>query len=426
MTILNLLARRDRVLGAGTKLFYEQPLTIVRGSGVYLYDVDGRQYIDMYNNVPCAGHSHPHVVQAITQQLSTVNVNSRYLHTGIVDYAERLTALHAAPIDSVVFTCTGTEANDVAISIARLVTGGRGLICTDSAYHGNSSEVRKLTRTRDGVFDREIRGIPFPQTYRPIEENLPEDKLTKRYLAELQSAIDGFRADGIPFAGMMVCPILANEGLPNVPKGYMALAADMVREGGGLFIADEVQAGFCRIGKWWGYQEMEFIPDIVTMGKPMGNGLPLAGVAASSSLIDRFRESTRNGYFNSVASSPLQAAAGMAVLDVIKQEELRDNVIQVGAYLRKELRKVDRDCIGDIRGYGLFIGIEWVNNQKEKIPDQEGVIAVVNRLKDKGFLTYNSGVFGNILKIRPPLVFERKHAEAFLIAFNAVLTEIYG
>jgi len=162
------------------------------------------------------------------------------------------------------------------------------------------------------------------------------------------------------------------------------------------------------------------------MGKPMGNGFPLAGVAASKDLIDQFRKSTRNGYFNSFASSPLQAAAGMAVLDVIEQEGLRDNVLQVGTYLCEELKKIERKPIGDIRGYGLFIGIEWVRNHKEKIPDQEGVIAVVNRLKDKGFLTYNSGVLSNILKIRPPLVFEQIHADAFLVAFNKSLTEIYG
>ena len=244
MTTTELLARRERLLGTGTPLFYQEAVNIVRGEGVWLFDPDGRRYLDMYNNVPCVGHCHPHVVEAMYRQASTLNVHSRYLHEGVLDYAERLTNHHAEELASVVFTCTGTEANEVAMSMARIATGGRGIICTDAAYHGNSAEVSKLTRARDG--DPEIRAIPYPQRYRPLQEGVSESELTDLYLSEVRTAIDSFGANDIPFAGMLVCPILANEGLPDIPKGFMPQAAEMVREAGGLFIADEVQAGFCR------------------------------------------------------------------------------------------------------------------------------------------------------------------------------------
>ncbi|MEE9253530.1 MAG: aminotransferase class III-fold pyridoxal phosphate-dependent enzyme, partial [Pseudomonadales bacterium] len=334
MTTTALLARRERLLGAGAPLFYTEPVNIVRGEGVWLFDPDGRRYLDLYNNVPCVGHAHPHVVAAMHRQAATLNVHSRYLHAGILDYAERLMDLHANPLTSVVFTCTGTEANEVAMRMARTVTRARGIICTNAGYHGNSAEVGKLTHAQPGQ-SAEIRSIPYPQRYRPLRDDVPEAELTELYLAEVRSAIDDFATNDIAFAGMLVCPILANEGLPDIPRGFMPRAAEIVREAGGLFIADEVQAGFCRTGQWWGYEVTDFVPDIVTMGKPMGNGLPLAACAATLELVDVFRKQTR--YFNTFASSPLQAAVGMAVLDVIETEELRQNAAQVGAYLRSEL-----------------------------------------------------------------------------------------
>ncbi len=424
MTATELLSRRERLLGAGTPLFYQEPVNIVRSQGVWLYDANGRRYVDMYNNVACVGHCHPHVVEAMHQQAGRLNVHSRYLHEGILDYAQRLIDLHAKKLTSVVFTCTGTEANEVAMLMARAVTGGRGFICTNAAYHGNSAEVGKLTRAREA--NAEIRAIPYPQRYRPLRDGVPESELTELYLAEVQAAIDGFEANGIPLAGMLVCPILANEGLPSIPTGFMPRAAEMVRDAGGLFIADEVQAGFCRTGKWWGYQVMGFVPDIVTMGKPMGNGLPLGGVAAKTEYVNAFRQRTR--YFNTFASSPLQAAVGMAVLDVIEAENLRQNVASVGDYLRGELTQL-QECyppMADIRGHGLFIGLEWVSDRAAKTPDRHGAVVFVNRMKDKGFLIGNAGALGNVLKIRPPLVFAREHADLFLTAFEETMGELYG
>ncbi len=426
MTTTDLFARRERLLGAGTPLFYEEPINIVRGEGAWLFDVDGRRYVDMYNNVPCVGHCHPHVVEAMHRQASTLNVHSRYLHEGVLDYAERLTNLHADPITSLVITCTGTEANEVAMSMARAATGGRGIICTDAAYHGNSAEVGKLTRVgaTDHGPDAEVRAIPFPQSYRPLKKGASPSELTELYLAEVQAAIDGFKADGIPLAGMLVCSILANEGLPDIPPNFMPLAAEMVRKAGGVFISDEVQAGFCRSGQWWGYEVTDFVPDIVSMGKPMGNGMPLAGVAASEELVNIFRQEKR--YFNTFASSPLQAAVGMAVIDVIEDENLRESVAQVGDYLRDELRQMQERCdpMGDVRGHGLFIGIEWVSDRAAKTPDSEGAVAVVNRLKEKGFLISNAGALRNVLKIRPPLVFKQEHADLFLTAFDEIIRDL--
>ncbi len=427
MTGSELLARRDRLLGVGTPIFYQKPVNIVRGEGVWLFDNGGRRYLDMYNNVPCVGHCHPRVVQAMHRQAQTLNVHSRYLHEGVLDYAERLVNLHAGPMTSVVFTCTGTEANEVALGIARAATGGRGIICTDAAYHGNSAEVGKFTRVgQQSAAEQadEIRAIPFPQRFRPLRDDASEEELAELYLDEVQSAIDSLRDSNVPLAGMLVCSILANEGLSTIPRGFMPRAAELVRAAGGLVIADEVQAGFCRTGRWWGYEATQFVPDIVTMGKPMGNGLPVAGVAASRELVDAFRRHKR--YFNTFAASPLQAAVGMAVLDVIEDEELAHRVDRVGAYLKRELRTLQDTCepLADVRGHGLFIGMEWVRDRASKIPDPDGAAAVVNSLRDKGFFIGSAGALSNVLKIRPPLVFQREHADLFLTAFADTISQL--
>ena len=421
-TTEDLLARRERLLGAGIATFYEDPVHIVRGEGVWLYDADGRRYLDLYNNVPCVGHAHPRVVEAMQRQTETLNVHSRYLHEGILDYAEHLTSLHAEHLTTAVFACSGTEANEVAILMARAATDGRGLIYTQAAYHGNSTEVRKLSRLRDEG-EREFRSIPVPQRYRPIEDDLGDEALTEAYLGRLRAEIDGFAEDGIPFAGMMVCSILANEGLPDIPPGFMSRAADMVRDAGGLFICDEVQAGFARSGNWWGYETSGVTPDIVSMGKPMGNGLPLAGVVASQELVETFRNKTR--YFNTFASSPLQAAVGQAVLNVIEDESLVESVASVGAYLKDNLRALQESCepMADVRGHGLFIGMEWVKDRESKEPDPAGADVIVNRLRRAGFLMGRAGEHGNVLKVRPPLVLKQEQADMFLEAFEAAVAE---
>jgi 4-aminobutyrate aminotransferase-like enzyme len=427
MTTQQLLARRDQAMGVGAPLFYNDPLHIVRGDGVYLYDPDGKRYVDMYNNVPCVGHANPHVVEAMTRAQSTLNVHSRYLHEGIITFCERLAALHGEQIESVIVSCSGTEAIEVALRMARFATGKGGIVCTNGTYHGNSEAVSKLTRLALGQNSSpDVRSFPFPEKYRPILTGASDEELCEAYLVELQKAIKGFTDNGVGFAGLIVCSILANEGLPDIPKGFMPRAAEMVHAAGGLMIADEVQAGYCRTGHWWGYEVTGFTPDIVVTGKPMGNGLPLAATAASKALVDNFRAKTR--YFNTFASSPLQAAVGTAVLDYIERENLRDSVGNVGANMKQALtaRMQGNKWIGDVRGQGLFIGVEVVHEDAEKTPDVERTVDVVNRLKDKGFLTSNAGIFRNTVKIRPPLVFKQEHADAFLKAFDEVVTELNG
>ena len=424
MSTTTLAARRDRALGTGAPLFYDKPLHIVRGEGTYLFDETGRRYVDMYNNVPCVGHANPHVVEAMARQQATLNVHSRYLHEGIVALAERIAALHGPTIESVVFSCSGTEANEVALRIVRGQTGKAGIVCTNHTYHGNSEAVGKMTRIGEGRnTGGDVRAIPFPEKFRPLVPGASEADLCEAYLERLRNTIRSFEDDGTGFAGLIVCPIFANEGLPDVPQGFMKRAAEIVRAAGGYVIADEVQAGYCRTGRWWGYEGMGFTPDIVVTGKPMGNGLPLAATAASKALVDGFRARTR--YFNTFASSPLQAAVGMAVIDVIERDRLGDNVARVGAGLKAALAERQKTCaaIGDVRGHGLFIGVEMVKGSALE-PDSERAIEVVNKLKDRGFLTSNAGAFRNVVKIRPPLVFAQRDADEFLTAFDATIAEI--
>ena len=422
-----LAARRDRAFGAGAPLFYSTPLHIVRGQGVELFDPEGRRYVDMYNNVPCVGHANPHVAEAVARQQSTLNVHSRYLHEGIVTFAERLAALHGPEIESVIFACSGTEANEVALRMARLATGRAGIVCTNATYHGNSEAVGKMTRIGSGQNTAgDVRAIPFPEMLRPLVPGASEDELCEAYLDRLRQVIRSFEEDGTGFAGLIVCSIFANEGLPDVPRGFMARATEIVHEAGGLVIADEVQAGYCRSGVWWGYDVLGFKPDIVVTGKPMGNGLPLAATAASRRLVETFRSATR--YFNTFASSPLQAAVGMAVIDVIERDRLAENVAAVGAFLKAALaeRKGRFASIADVRGHGLFIGVEIAKTDAAREPDMDKAVDIINRLKDRGFLTSNAGAYRNVVKIRPPLVFKQSHAEEFLTAFDATMAEIDG
>ncbi|MGY9083546.1 MAG: aspartate aminotransferase family protein [Acidimicrobiales bacterium] len=415
-----LLDRHHRSMGHDAPLFYEEPIELVRGDGVWLEAADGRRYLDLYNNVPCVGHANPRVAAAIAEQAATLQVHSRYLHANVVDYTERLVSLHHDGIESVVLACSGSEATEMALTMARTLTGNHGLICTNATYHGNTSLVSKLTALPVGKERDGVRSISTPQIYRPLAEGLTEAELGQLHLDELAATIAQFEADGVGFAGLMLCSILANEGLPNVPQGWFVEATQMVRDAGGLVIADEVQAGFARSGNWWGYDTSGFVPDIVCMGKPMGNGLPVSGVAASNEMITTFRRKHR--YFNTFAASPVQAAAGMAVIDEITDRGLVASVETIGSGLQTSLKNLQADepRMGDVRGYGLFVGIDWVL-PGTTTPDVAGAAAMVEALKAKDMLLGKAGRHGNVLKVRPPLVFEQSHADLFLAAFTEVL-----
>lgn len=411
-------------MGDDAPLFYETPLELVRGDGVWLDDVDGNRYLDLYNNVPCVGHANKRVVAAMAEQAATLNVHSRYLHDGVLDYVERLVGLHHDGIETAVLACSGTEGSEIALAMARAATGKNGIICTDATYHGNSALISRMTFLPVGTDRSGIRSISTPQLFRPLKEGHTEQELLDLHLDQLRETIAGLEADGHGFAGMMLCSLLANEGLVKPPAGWFQQAVNIVHEAGGLVIADEVQAGFARSGQWWGYQTNGFVPDIVCMGKPMGNGIPLSGVAASHGLVTGFRKKHR--YFNTFASSPIQAAVGNAVIDEIVDRGLVEQVADVGQFLLVALQALQSDSssMGEVRGHGLFIGVDWVRPGTAQ-PDVEGARAVVEALKTRGMLLGQAGQHGNVLKIRPPLVFEQAHAEHFLVAFAETIADAH-
>ncbi|NKB38461.1 MAG: aminotransferase class III-fold pyridoxal phosphate-dependent enzyme [Gammaproteobacteria bacterium] len=421
-----ILERRKRLLGAGAPLFYDEPVHIVRGEGVYLYDADGKEYLDVYNNVPNVGHCHPHVVEALHRQSTLLNVHTRYLHETVLDYAERLTALHDETLSMAFFTCSGTEANELALRMARFITGGQGIICSNATYHGNSEAVDELaTLFHDGrTGSKRVKAVPYPESYRPISDT-EGAALADEYAELVRKAIEEFKEEGIGFAGLLFCPIFANEGLPKVPDTYMAKAVALVREAGGLYIADEVQSGFARTGEhMWGYQVSAVAPDIATMGKPMGNGHPLAGLVARADLVNDFRKEVM--YFNTFGGNPVQCAVGMAVLDVIEKENLQENSKLVGEYIRKGLRKLKdkHEIIGDVRGHGLFNGLELVKDRTTKEGATAETSRVVNELKERGILLSKIGIQDNILKMRPPLPFSTENADLLLSTLDDVLRGI--
>ena len=420
--IRELMSRRDRAMGQGAPVFYETPVHLVRGEGIWLFDVDGRRYMDVYNNVAAVGHCHPRIVEALQRQAATLNVHSRYPSEVVVEYSERLMALHAEPLSTLIMGCSGTEALEVALQLARAATGGSAFIISNATYHGNSTEVR---RTTFGPFAPDYRPVPYPEAYRPLGEGSEAERCAM-YLDEIRGVIDDLETQEIALAGVLFCPIFANEGLPDVPLGFLSEAAALVREAGGLVLLDEVQAGFGRTGRWWGYELMDCVPDIVTMGKPMGAGVPLSGVGTSPELARTLHE--KCFYFNTTAGTPLQAAVGGAVLDVIEEERLVENTAKVGALLEDGLASFpDRyEFAGDVRGHGLFLGIEWVANRETRTADRQGAKAFVERMKEKGFLMGSAGHHGNVLKIRPPLVIEPSHAELLLTALDETAKELHA
>jgi len=402
-------------------LFYKEPINLESGEGVWLYDKSGKKYLDVYNNVPVAGHCHPRIVASLTDQASKLNVHSRYVSDVVVDYSEKLISLHSDNLSKLQMACSGTEAVEVAIKMARIYTGGQGIICSNATYHGNSHETFRMTI---GPFEPEFRRVTYPESYRPIKEGLLEEDLCTLYIKEVEKQIEGFNQDGIKFAGLIFCSIFANEGLPDFPKDYLSKVSKLVRDSGGVVILDEVQAGFGRTGTWWGYELSNVRPDIAVMGKPMGSGLPVSGVVTTEEISDSFHE--KAFYFNTTAATPLQAAVGGTVIDIIQDEGLIENAEKIGGYLKAELLKIkdDFDYLGDIRGPGLFIGLDIVDNKEDKNPDREKAIEIVEILKGKGVLISNAGQYRNVLKLRPPLVFDSSHADFLLDELRASFKEV--
>ncbi|RAS14144.1 MULTISPECIES: aspartate aminotransferase family protein [Ensifer] len=420
----DLIARRERLLGRNMSLFYEEPVHLVRGEGVWLFDADGRRYLDCYNNVPHVGHCHPRVTEAIARQASTLNTHTRYLHEGILDYVERLTATFDKSLDAAILTCTGSEANDVALRMAQAVTGKTGVIATDHTYHGNTAAVSQLSTRMPpvGGFGGHVRHVPAPDSYRPLGGE-PGDAFAAAFTAKVEEAIASLEQSPHGFSALIIDPFFANEGFPELPSGFLDGAVAAVRKAGGLVIADEVQPGFGRTGgHMWGHQKAGILADIVTLGKPMGNGHPIGGVVAGSETLNAFRKAFR--YFNTFGGNPVSCAAAMAVLDVIESEKLIENAATVGAYAKAGLARLadKHDVIGDIRGSGLFFGAELVTDRSEKTPASDLATKVINGMRERGVLMGKLGIHQCTTKIRPPMPFTRENADVMLSTLDDVLS----
>ena len=325
----DLIARRSRLLGPAYRLFYDQPVQFVRGEGVWLYDAAGHRYLDAYNNVASVGHCHPHVVQAIARQAAVLNTHTRYLHETVLDFAEKLLATFPPEIGHVMFTCTGSEANDLALRVARTCTGGTGFIVTANAYHGVTSALTELSPSL---------GLPLPEGshVRLVPAPGSAANAGEVFARSRQRCTGRYEEERHPAAALLVDTIFSSDGVFADPPGFLRPAVEAVRAEGALFIADEVQPGFGRCGgAMWGFARHGLVPDLVTMGKPMGNGHPVAGMAARPELLAEFGRRSR--YFNTFGGNPVSAAAGIAVLDVIESEGLMQNAQRTGAYLVKLL-----------------------------------------------------------------------------------------
>ena len=419
-----LIARRERLLGRNMSLFYDEPVHLVRGEGVWLWDADGRKYLDCYNNVPHVGHCHPRVVEAIARQASMLNTHTRYLHEGILDYVERLTATFDKSLNAAILTCTGSEANDVALRMAQAMTGKTGVIATNHTYHGNTAAVSQLSTRMPpvGGFGGHVRHVPAPDSYRPLGGE-GGDAFATAFAAEVEKAIASLEDTPHGFSAIIIDPFFANEGFPDLPRGFLDKTVAAVRKAGGLVITDEVQPGFGRTGShMWGHQRAGIVPDIVTLGKPMANGHPVGGVIANVDTINAFRKAFR--YFNTFGGNPVSCAAAMAVLDVIDDENLIENARNVGEYTRHAFQRLaeKHSIIGDVRGSGLFMGTEFVLDRQTKEPATAEATRIINTMRKCGVLMGKIGIHQCATKIRPPMPFTRDNADFMLSIFDDVLT----
>lgn len=415
-----MIERRDALLGPAYRLMYEHPLHIVRGEGVWLIDPDGRRYLDIYNNVASLGHCHPAVSEAISRQVKTLATNTRYLHDTILELAERLLAtVPETELAHLMLTCTGSEANDLAYRIAQVRTGGTGVIVTDTAYHGFTDAVSKFSPSLGATVNlgAHVRLVPAPRMYHAEGADLSE-----RFTRDVEAAIADLQRHGIKPAALIVDSVFTSDGILPDPAGFLKGAVDAIKRAGGLFIADEVQPGFGRTGEhMWGFQRHGVVPDLVTLGKPMGNGQPIAGLLATADVLAEFGKNSR--YFNTFAGNTVSCAAALAVLDTIEGEGLVQHAAKVGQLLRDGIAGLARrhEAIGDVRGVGMFVGVELVSDRTSRTPDRTLTTRVVNRMRDQGVLLSACAMGHNVLKIRPPLVLSAEQAGMVIDALDKAL-----
>lgn len=417
---------RARHLGPSLHVSYKKPLKLVSGRGAYVFDHLGRAYLDTPNNVAHVGHGHPHVVQSAARQLALLNTNTRYLHDHLVDYAERLCAKLPDPLEIVYFVCSGSEANELALRLAFAYTGARDMIVVEGGYHGNTT---LLTEISSYKFDApggqgapsNVHKVSLPDRYRGRYRGPEAGPL---YVREIDETVNALGRRGIRPAALLCESMLSCGGQIVPPPGYLASAYEAVRLAGGLCIADEVQVGFGRVGThFWGFELQGVTPDIVTMGKPMGNGFPLAAVVTTRGVAEAFAPGM--DYFNTFGGSPVACAVGLAVLEVIEQEGLQQNALEVGTHLKHALGGLmeRHSVIGDVRGEGLFLGIELVRDRESRNPTPEATAYVAERMKDLGVLIGIDGLSRNVLKIKPPMVVTSRDAAYLTEVLDRVLAE---
>ncbi|WPC75760.1 aspartate aminotransferase family protein [Vibrio porteresiae] len=418
----SLTDKRAKLLGESYRLFYRRPVHLVKGEGQYLWDANGNKYLDVYNNVASIGHCHPAVIEAVNRQMRELNTHTRYLHERILDYSEEIMRTMPAAVNKAMYMCTGSEANDLAIRIAQAYSGGTGIIVTQEAYHGTS----QLT---SGASPALGSGQPLAPTTRlvapPDHYRLAGQDVGLWFAQQIQAQIDDMKANGIQFAGFLADSIFSSDGVLPGEAGFLRAAIDVVHKNGGIFIADEVQPGFARTGEaFWGFARHGIVPDVVTTGKPMGNGIPISGLFAQDHVLAAF--SDQIPYFNTFGGNPVAMAAAQAVLNVIREEDLQRHSLDIGLQLKKELQTLQEkyECVGDVRGAGLFIGFELVTDKESKNPNKALALDLIERLRDKKVLTSVAGPHGNVLKLRPPLAFQAQDIDWLVGALDESLHEL--
>ncbi len=410
-----LVARRQRLLGPAYRLFYETPVHLVRGEGVWLYDAEGKAYLDCYNNVASLGHCHPHVTQATAKQAATYASHTRYLNEVVLECAEKLLSHFPPALSQVMFTCTGSEANDLALRIAFAQTGGTGVIVTQNAYHGVTHTVAGLSPSLgSGVaLGQHVRTVPAPDPAQMAGD------LGQAFAAAVQGAVDDLVRHGIKPAVLIVDTVFSSDGVFADPAGFLQPAVDVIRKAGGLFIADEVQPGFGRTGgHWWGFERHGVLPDMVSLGKPMGNGYPVAALVLRPEVLAEFGAKGR--YFNTFGGNAVACATAIAVMEVIEDQALLHNAATVGQHMADGLRALAKThaSLGPLRAVGLFLGQDIT---RDGTPDGAEAARVVNALRDAGVLISATGPKGHTLKIRPPLILQRAQADLFLDKLDQAL-----
>lgn len=422
-----ILSKRKAILGPNLSISYKDHLYIARGHQQYLMSMEGRRYLDMVNNVAHVGHEHPKVVEAGQRQMAVLNTNSRYLHPAIVEYAENLLSRFPDELNVCYFVNSGSEANELALRIAKTVTGYRDIIAVEVGYHGNTTGCIDISAYKfNGKGGKgappHTHLVPIPDPYRGIYKNVPE--AGREYANHVRQTIERLNAMNRKPAAFICESILSCGGQVVLPEYYLKNAYQFTREAGGLCIADEVQVGFGRVGHhFWGFELQGVVPDIVTLGKPIGNGHPLGAVVTKKEIAMAFANGME--FFSTFGGNPVSCAIGNAVLHVIENEKLQVNALNVGKALFsgiKELQKVF-PIIGDVRGEGLFLGFELIKDQNLLTPATQEANYLVNRMRTRGILLSTDGPFDNVIKIKPPLCFNLKNVEMVLENLFSILKE---